>query len=162
MIPTLDKSGRVVIVDGLSIPWDAENNRPIDYTGEAGRVWQSIKNEEGISDPAPYVPPPPPDPGMISPRLTAAALGVTVENGDISSIAGAFNLVAALYLDVGLYMLLFMTPEPDNAYSAVVQGAAPYMRVIEQEADYLIIEARDGINGSPVDSPQFNAQLFRI
>lgn len=104
---------------------------------------------------------PPPDPGLIRPRMIAAAFNLHVENGDISNIEGGFNLVAALYLDVGQYMLLFLEPEPDENYFAqVIDG--PYMRVTSRAADSFIVESRASVNGSYIDPEQFSVLVYRI
>lgn len=105
---------------------------------------------------------PAPDAGITPPRLIASALSIEVANSDISSIAGAFNLVAAIYLDVGQYMLLFLTPQPDANYFAVVTGSAPKFSITEQNADYLIVQATVNGGDTPYDPARFSVQIFRM
>lgn len=106
--------------------------------------------------------PAPPEPGTKPPVLVASALSITVSNGDISGVDGAFNLVAAIYLDVGQYMLLFLAPQPDASYFALVSGSAPNFTIAEQTADYIIIQAMTDSPGSPIDPERFSVQVFRM
>lgn len=101
-----------------------------------------------------------PDQGLTPPRMIASAFGITVADGDISNIVKAYNLVAALYLDVGQYMLLFLQAEPDADYFALPVSTGS-MQVVEQGVDYLILEARDAA-GALFDPAQFSVQVFRI
>src|SRR5213596_2366731 len=39
--------------DGAFVPWDADNNQPLDINGHAGRLWKYA----GSPTPDPYVPP---------------------------------------------------------------------------------------------------------
>lgn len=105
--------------------------------------------------------PPPPDPGTQPPRLIASALNIAVSNGDIASISGAFNLVAAIYLDVGQFMLLFLTPQPDANYFPLVTGSAPSFTIADQTADYLIVNAMTDSPGIAIDPANFSVQVFR-
>lgn len=109
----------------------------------------------------PHVPPPPPDPAAVPPSLVASALRVVVAGGDVSEIGGVFQLVAALYLDVGQFMLLFIEPQPDDQYFEVISGGSPCMTVSERASDYLIVESRESIGGALVDPPPFSIQIFR-
>jgi hypothetical protein len=43
-----------------SIPWDVENDRVLDYTGEAGRLYAQALEENDMTYPDPWVEPPPP------------------------------------------------------------------------------------------------------
>lgn len=106
--------------------------------------------------------PPPVDAGTVPPRLIASALSIEVANSDISAIGGAFNLVGAVYLDVGQFMLLFLTPQPDANYFAVVTGSAPKFSIIEQTADYLIVQATVNGGGTAYDPARFSVQIFRM
>jgi hypothetical protein len=138
--------------DGASIPNDGANRdrRAFDAWVAAGNV------------PDPYVPPPDPDAGTTQSRLVAAAYDLTIADGDVANIAGIFNLIAALYLDVGSYMLLFAEPQPDTDYFPIINGGAPSMRCVEKGADYLLIEAKDAVNGSAVDPVSFSVEVKRI
>lgn len=129
-------------VDGAAAGWCNE-----DYKIEAF-AWE-------VADP--YQP----EASTTPPRLIACAMGVTVNGGDIASIDAAFNLVAAIYLDIGQYMLLFLNPQPDAVYQPLVTGAAVRFSVIEKTSDYLIVEASDGV-GAPSDAPVFNVQVYRM
>lgn len=50
--PKLTPDMTVVLVDGgMYIPWDEANNRPVDYKGEAGRIWDDEKKKHKINKP---------------------------------------------------------------------------------------------------------------
>lgn len=132
--------------------------------------WFPVVRQEGdafqgvVNDTYLIVTPPPvePDPGLLPPRMVAAAFNLAIADGDVTQIGGAFNLIAVLYLDVGQYMLLFLEPEQDTDYFAQPIGGAPCMTVSEKGADYLIVEARDAPGGNYIDPETFNIQVYRI
>lgn len=103
----------------------------------------------------------PPDPGSASPVMVAAAFNIVVADGDVQSIGGAFNLIAALYLDVGQYMLLFLEAEDDTNYVAQVLDGDLSIKVVEKGLDYMLIEAKDSV-GSYADPAQFGIQVYRF
>lgn len=139
------------VADAAVIPADAANR---DY--QAYLAWQTAG---GVADP---YEPPAVEPGTMPPRLVASALSVAVAGEDVAAVEGVFGLAAAAYLDVGLYMLFFLTPQPDTEYFAVINGGAPCMNVFEKSTDYLIIEAKAAVDGIAVDPAQFGVQIFRI
>src|SRR6185503_17289979 len=59
-VPTFSEDGLIVIADDISLRWDPEHSRPLDHEGEAGRIWERLKAEHDITEPAAYVAPPPP------------------------------------------------------------------------------------------------------
>ena len=61
----------VVNTDYGSIPWDVENDRVLDYTGEAGRLYAQALQENEMDYPDPYVEPPPPEPAPPHPAEIA-------------------------------------------------------------------------------------------
>lgn len=103
----------------------------------------------------------PPDPVSTPPTLIATAFGVTVANGDVTEIKGAFNVAAALYLGVGQYMLLFLNPLPDG-YFVTIHGDVAAMEVVEHEPDYVTVEARNAVGGSPTEAARFDVQIYTI
>ena len=103
----------------------------------------------------------PPDPGLTKPHMIAAAFNIVISDGDIQGIGGAFNLIGALYLDVGQYMLMFLKPEPDTNYVAQVIDGGMNIKVTDKGADYMTIEAKDG-NGAYADPSQFGIQVYRF
>src|SRR5437667_12040575 len=135
------------------------------------QVWQAWPREQqeaiGIYQPAPFVAPPGTQAvgeprieridGVVSevydtidlppvstpPRMVGAAFNIMIENGDIPAVGGLFNIVGAIYLDVGFYMLMFVEPQPDTNYFAVITGDAPTKRVGEATTEYFMLEARD-------------------
>lgn len=63
--PILNADATVLILPiGERVPWDAANNRPVDYACEAGRKWEAAKEEFGITEPDPYVAHPEPVPSI--------------------------------------------------------------------------------------------------
>jgi len=57
-----DAYPHTVNTDYGSIPWDKDNDRVLDYTGEAGRLYAQALEENDMTYPDPYVEPPPPEP----------------------------------------------------------------------------------------------------
>jgi hypothetical protein len=128
-------------VDGVGIGWENEKFRIEVFDIEIGD---------------------PPDPGLRPPTLKAAAFNIAIANSDVSAIEGAFNTIAALYLGVGQFMLLFLEAEPDADYFAQITGGSADMRVTERFEDSLIIEAKDG-DGEYIDpTSPFSVQTYRI
>lgn len=103
----------------------------------------------------------PPEPGTYPPREVASALQINVDgpNFDIPSMIGVFNVGAAIYLDVGLYMLFFINAMASADYFPVLQDGAHAFEVIDQQTDYLVVQAKDA-GGSAVDVPRFSVQIF--
>lgn len=138
----------------------------VDYQGTSivPRIWEagsppSIAYTNGnivVTRPAPVV-----EAAITPPRVVASALAIQIANSDVSDLSGAFNLGGAIYLDVGQYMLLFITPQPDANYFAVVTGSAASLSVSEQTEDYLIVQASDGA-GAPYDPARMSVQIFRM
>lgn len=93
-----------------------------------------------------------PQPGTVPPVEVASALGVLVDGGDIAGIAIAFNLVGAIYLDVGQFMLLFLEPQPDADYCVL----APGFDVTEKANEYVWLASKDA-----ADPAQFDVQIYR-
>jgi hypothetical protein len=106
-------------------------------------------------------PPPPPDAAFTAPILIAAAFNLMVADGDISAVDASYNL-AAIYIDVGQYMLVFFEPQADTDYLAVIIGGAASMTISEKATDYLSIEARDAPGGTLTDAMQFTVQVYRV
>ena len=132
--------------------------------------WQEFIENNGLrkwsgSAVVAYEPParPAPEAGTIAPRLIASALSVNIIDGDVASVDGIYGLAGAIYLGVGQYMLLFLAPQPDANFYAVIGGGAPCMSSAAKDVDYLIVTATDAaVGGQPVDAAQFNVQIFRV
>lgn len=131
--------------------------------------WFPVLREEGeefggvIGDEYVIRTPPasPSEPGTTQPSLVASAFNVSVEGGDIPLIDGIFNVAAAIYFDVGQYMLLFLTPQPDDGFFVAITGGAPCMAIAGKNAEYIIVESKDSVGGQPVDPTQFGIQVYR-
>jgi len=100
-----------------------------------------------------------PEFGSVSPSHVASILKVTVEDGDIAAVEGAFNTIGAFYDDVGLYTIYFINEQPDTNYFALASGAT--LREVDKQVDYLTVEALDA-NGSRYDPPCFGVNFYRI
>jgi|GEM_PF-4780843 len=96
------------------------------------------------------------------PRVVAAALNIGIADGNITSLDGAFNIAGAIYFDVGQYMLLFIEPQPDNNYFALITGDAPVERVSDAQVDSFTIECKDGVGGNGIDPANLSVQVMRI
>jgi len=57
-----DALPNAVNTDYGTIPWDPANNRVLDYTGEAGRMYARALEDNEMDYPDPWVEPPPPEP----------------------------------------------------------------------------------------------------
>jgi hypothetical protein len=122
--------------------------------------------EEQLADGAPEVHeffnPPAPPPFLVAPQIVAAALdmAVTPQNWDISNGSGMFNVVAAMYLDVGVYWMFFTEAQPDTNYFGIITGVSG-ATITDRAVDYFAIEVKDGA-GSPVDASKLSVQIYRI
>ncbi|UQR66230.1 XkdW family protein [Bradyrhizobium sp. C-145] len=96
------------------------------------------------------------------PRVVAAALNIGIADGNITSLDGAFNIAGAIYFDVGQYMLLFIEPQPDNNYFALITGDAPVKRVSDAQVDSFTIECKDAVSGNGIDPANLSVQVMRI
>lgn len=110
----------------------------------------------------PPTPPVVPDPGLIPPKLIAAALSISIANGDVASVDGAFNLVGAIYLGVGQYMLLFAVPPADTNYFIVMNDGGKLLTVSDKQTDYITIESRDVIGGPLTEASNIAIQVFKF
>ncbi len=104
----------------------------------------------------------PPSVGSIPPRLVASAFGVVPLPAEYGvEMAGAYNLVAGMYLDVGLYMVGLISPQPDTDYFVVASDGTVHVGVAEQAVDGFVLAATDAM-GAPVEAGSFNVQVYRI
>ncbi|KRQ99284.1 hypothetical protein [Bradyrhizobium valentinum] len=166
----------------------AENGVPV--VKHPPQVWQSWPPEDqeavGIFEVVPFAPPPGKQTigeprieridGVVSevydtvdlppvatpPKTVAAAFNIKIVDGWIPTIDGMFNIGAAIYLDVGLYMLFFVEAQPDTNYFALITGDAPVKRVGEATVEYFTIEVKDGPDGSGFDPASLSVQVMRI
>lgn len=95
------------------------------------------------------------------PAMFAAAFNLTVGNGEVTGIEAGAGLAAAMYLDVGTYLLFFLVEQPDTNYFPEANDENAFVQVTEKGVDYIIVSATDG-NGNPVDPARFNVKLYRI
>lgn len=137
--------------DNAYIPNDSGNRDYIEY--------QKWIVAGGVPDP--YVPPDPPPAFTVLPYCAAAAYNIQIVD-DIPSIGGSFNIAGVVRLDVGLYMLMFVTEESDIDYFVMITGDAPVKTVNETATDYFIIEVKDGIAGANFDPDNLSVQVMRI
>ncbi len=149
----LTESGETVIrtADRATIPSDPANRDWRDY-----QDWLAAG---GVPDP--FVLPPP---GLYvqPPTLVAAALDMRIADSDIAMIGGVFNIVGAVYLGPGMYLLAFTEPQPDDAYFAVITGDPPSKAITERATDYFIIETKDAVGGNYIDADQLTVQIYRV
>jgi hypothetical protein len=118
----------------------------------------------GLPDTRPFRAPDPAQstPAAAPPILVAAALNLQVVNDDFGIVGGVYNVVAAAYLGVGTYMIIFGTPLPDANYFVSIAGGSPIMEATNLAADSFFVEAKDTVAGAAVEAPPFGIQVFRI
>lgn len=112
---------------------------------------------------AAYVAPPPPaepDFGSVPPSLVASILDVVVSDGDVSSINGAYNIIAATYDSLGLYTFYLINPQPDTNY--YISSSGVILHEVDKQTDYLTVEALSDANGSRFDPSHFGVNLYRV
>jgi hypothetical protein len=154
------------------------------------QVWQSWSREDqeavGIFEVAPFVPPAGQQAvgepryeridGVVSevydtidlppvsnpPKIVAAAFNIIIQNGEAAGVEGSFNIAGALYLDVGLYLLIFNEAQPDANYFALITGDAPSKRMAEAYPESFTIECKDGPDGNGIDPANLSVQIMRI
>lgn len=95
-----------------------------------------------------------------SPRLYAVAQ-LTITPGDIGGIDVNSKFSAALYLDVGSYLVFFTEEQPDTSYLAKAYDDAAKVRVTEKSTSYIAITVVDG-NGDPVDPDEISVEIIRV
>ena len=95
------------------------------------------------------------------PQLIAAAMSVSIANGDVAALEGAFNIAAAIYLGVGQVLLLFYSPMNSANYYVVSQGDVAMSKPTEIVADYFVVETRDG-SGNLADPSHLCIQVYRV
>lgn len=93
--------------------------------------------------------------------MYAAAYNLGVSNGEITGIETAARLAAALYLDVGLYMVFPTEVQADTNYYPKVWDDVARMTVSEKGLDYFLVSSVDA-NGDPVDPSSFNIEITRV
>jgi hypothetical protein len=93
--------------------------------------------------------------------MYAAAYNLGVSNGEITGIETAARLAAALYLDVGLYMVFPTELQADTNYYPKVWDDAARLTVTEKGLDYFLVTSMDA-NGNPVDPSSFNIEIIRV
>jgi hypothetical protein len=75
------------------------------------------------------------------PDTTAAAFGVVVRDGDVAAIGKSYNILAALYLDVGHIMFMYLNPIPAGSFVYVRDSVE--CKTIENTTDYCVVETRN-------------------
>lgn len=95
-----------------------------------------------------------------SPAFYAVAQ-LTIANGSIEGIGVSSRFAAAMYLDVGMYILFFATPLPDASYLAKAYDAGARVSVAERSTDYILITATDDV-GVPTDPAEISVEIIRV
>ena len=95
-----------------------------------------------------------------NPQIYAVAqLGITP--GDITGIDVSSRFAAALYMDVGSYLIFFAEPLPDTSYLAKAYDASARVSVTERATDYIAVSAVD-VNGDPTDPAEISIEIIRV
>lgn len=103
-----------------------------------------------------------PEPAQPPPTQVAAALNVKIANGDIPDAGGLSNIAAVIYMDVGIYWVLFSADQPDANYHTVISGGAPVMSTDGEDTSSFMITACDAVGGNHVDPAGFSVQVYRV
>lgn len=101
-----------------------------------------------------------PDPVSSPPRIVAIAMGIEIADGDVFAIRGSFNVTAALYLGVGMIMLVYLNPVPPLSFVFGSVGAA-IVTPIEREPSYCILEISDA-GGNLFDPPRLDVAVIAL
>lgn len=97
---------------------------------------------------------------VLTPSLYAVAnLGITP--GDITGIETSVNFSAALYMDVGSYLLFFTETQANTNYLAKAYDDATRVRVTEKTTDYIAVTVTDN-SDTPVDPAEISAEIVRV
>lgn len=97
---------------------------------------------------------------VLRPEVYAVAnLGINA--GEISGIETAAKFSAAMYLDVGYYLLFFTETQPDTSYLAKAYDDATRVRVTEKGTDYIAVTVTDNAD-NPVDPAEISVEIIRV
>jgi hypothetical protein len=113
---------------------------------------------DGSEFTAPDQPDPPPP--VLVPSIYAVAQ-LTIAPGDIAGIDVNSRFSAALYMDVGSYLLFFTETQSDTSYLAKAYDAGARVAVTEKATDYIVITATDG-SGDPTDPAEVSVEIIRV
>lgn len=95
-----------------------------------------------------------------TPQIYAVAqLGITP--GEITGIGVNSRFSAALYMDVGSYLVFFAETQPDTSYLAKAYDAGARVSVTERAEDYIAVSAVD-VNGDPTDPAEISLEIIRV
>lgn len=123
--------------------------------------WLRTASEQEIADLGFVVDDTPTPPFQPPLRPIIYAVGnFTVSDMDISGIDTAVNFSAALWLDVGTYLVLFSATQPNTQYLAKAYSGTSQALVVEKGEDYLIINASNA--SGPYDPAEFSLEVIRV
>lgn len=83
-----------------------------------------------------------------------------VADMDISGIDTAVNFSAAVWMDVGVYLVLFSETQANTQYLAKAYSGTSQALVVEKGEDYLIINASNA--SGPYDPAEFSLEVIRV
>jgi hypothetical protein len=95
---------------------------------------------------------------ILTPYIYAIANLQVVEQ-DIWGIETAVNLAAAIWMDVGQYLVLFSEPQENTDYLAQASSGTSQALVVEKGTDYLLISASNA--AVPFDPAEFSITVIR-
>ena len=96
-----------------------------------------------------------------SPPSLYAVAQLTMTAGSIDGIGVNSRFAAALYLDVGSFLLFFAEPQSDTSYLAKAYDAGANVSVVERSTDYILIAATDDV-GAPTDPAEISVEIIRV
>lgn len=106
-----------------------------------------------------YVAPEVPTPAAVPSLYAVAQLDITP--GEITGIGVNSRFSAALYMDVGSYLIFFAETQPDTNYLAKAYDAGARVAVTERAEDYIVVTATD-VSGDPTDPAEISLEIIRV
>lgn len=139
------------VVGGGDMPWAWGD----DVIARCDVLLAAKAEREYVSPPEPTEP----EFGSVQPQLAAQILSISVSNGDVQEVKGAFNSIGMFYEDTGLFTMYFINEQPDVNY--FVQGSGVVLRETDKQVDYVTVEALDA-TGSRFDPLRFGIDVYRM
>lgn len=101
-----------------------------------------------------------PSPAVLVPSIYAVA-NLDITPGEITGIETSVNFSAALYMDVGSYLLFFTETQANTNYLAKAYDDATRVRVTEKATDYIAVTVTDN-SDNPVDPAEISVEIVRV
>lgn len=104
---------------------------------------------------------PPVIPAATPPAMKACALRVVTSGEEISEIAGSFNIMTIMRVDVGTYWV-FSLNEIDGSQPELVPNNGIHAAITEWSSSDFFIECKDHAGGTLIDPVSFGFSLYQF